>query len=114
MKRWMISLLVTMQCVGAAELAGRWRADSTFPRGTKVVEYFDLLVEGAKVAGTFTDGFGGKHEIRDGKVQGDAIWFWMIWEKNDKCQVSGAMKQGNLELKMVTPGATRAVTARRE
>jgi len=104
-----------MGTAGAAGLSGRWRADSTFPRGGRVTEYLELQVKGSALQGSFTDGFGGHHAIEDGKVNGVTLSFSMHWDQKGRCNVTGvATSDGGIELKLVTPAATRVVLAKRE
>jgi hypothetical protein len=110
----LIALLVISSAGLAADVSGKWRADSTFPRGMKVTEYLELKLEGARVSGIFVDAFGGRKEIKDGKLAGDRVSFWIDWDKTGKCEAEGVLRAGALELVLVTKSSRRAITARKE
>jgi hypothetical protein len=110
----MLALLWLGAAALAADIDGKWRADSTFPRGMKVTEYLELKLEQGRLAGRFTDGFGGTREIKDAKLAGNRITFWMDWDDTGKCQAEGTLRENVLELVLVTKNARRSLTARRQ
>lgn len=112
MRSTILCLLLLVRCAFAADLSGKWRVDSKFPRGDAITEYLDLQSTDTVLSGLFTDAFGGGHEIHDGKVNGDNISFWIPWEE-EQCKVTGVLRQGILELKLVTSKATRTAQGKR-
>jgi hypothetical protein len=112
MRSRIFSLVLLAYSALAADVNGKWRADSTLPRGDKVNEFLDITASGSQLRGTFTDTFGGKHELRDGKLDGERISFWLPWGK-EKCVATGVARDGLLQLELVTPESTRNITARR-
>jgi hypothetical protein len=61
----------------AADVAGTWKGSFDF-NGTAVALTFNLKTDGAGVSGT-VDGLPTEaSEIKEGKVDGDAITFWLM------------------------------------
>ncbi len=60
----------------AADISGKWTGTAEGPQGT-LQRTFTFHQEGSKLTGETTSEFTGKSEIQDGKVEGDAISFFI-------------------------------------
>ncbi|HWB83898.1 MAG TPA: hypothetical protein VG675_07140 [Bryobacteraceae bacterium] len=84
MKRIIISLgLLTLLCaiLPAADLSGKWKGQ--FDGGGNARELtFDLTANGNAVSGTVSGLTDKSLEIKDGKLDGDTVTFWVMSEYN--------------------------------
>lgn len=80
-----ILALVALVCLSVAALAadvtGKWAAETTGPQGNAQKIMMDLKQDGSKVTGTVS-GRGGDNPISDGKVDGDTVTFVQKMERN--------------------------------
>src|SRR5438477_10685534 len=73
----LIGLAAAMGILPAADVTGRWKGQ--MQTGNRELT-FDLKADGAKLTGTITGLIEKPVEIKDGKVQGDALEFWVMSE----------------------------------
>ncbi len=69
--------------VFAADVTGKWTAESQGPRGP-MTQTFDFKADGSKLTGTMTGGRGGPIEISDGKIDGDKVMFKVTRTMQDR------------------------------
>jgi hypothetical protein len=89
------SLLLLAGLLAAADLTGSWKGQFDF-NGTPVPQTLDLKADGEALTGSVTGLPAGVAQIKEGKIQGGAVTFWLItqYQGNDvklvyKGQVSG-------------------------
>jgi len=93
--RLVASLALLAGLLGAADLTGSWKGQFDF-NGTPVPLTFDLKANGEALTGSITGLPAGVSEIKEGKIQGSGVSFWIMtqYQGNDikvvyKGQVSG-------------------------
>ena len=70
-------LLIAFTLLSAADITGKWKG--AMQTGNRELT-FDLKADGAKLTGTITGLIDKPVEIKDGKVQGDTVEFWVMSE----------------------------------
>ena len=60
----------------AADISGTWKGTAEGPNGS-IERTFTFKVDGTKLTGETTSEFLGKSEIKEGKIEGDAISFYI-------------------------------------
>jgi hypothetical protein len=70
----------------AADATGKWVGELSGPNGNAMALAVTLKQDGTKITGT-SEGPGGAIEIKDGKIEGDKITFYITFEGG-----GGAMK----------------------
>ena len=83
----------------AADISGKWKADYTSPDGTARTSNFDFKVDGDKLTGKISS-TRGEAEIKDGKIKGDDVTFYVIRNFNGddvKISYSGKVSGGNIQ-----------------
>jgi hypothetical protein len=91
-----VSLLLAATMLAAADISGKWKGQ--FQGGDSTRELaFDFKVQGENLTGTVTGLRDKALEIKDGKIQGDSVTFWVMseWQGEPvklvfKGQVSGS------------------------
>jgi opacity protein-like surface antigen len=75
-------ILLLAALAAAADISGKWRGQFTAPDGNHDLT-FDFKVKGSTLTGTVTDVAGGQPaEIQEGKVDGDKVGFFMLYDYN--------------------------------
>lgn len=98
------ALLCFTLVAAAADVTGKWTAESPGRNGTPSVTTFEFKAAGAKLEGTVTTNRGGTPTttpIADGKVDGDTITFsqTMTMQGNEmKMTYTGKVKADTIEL----------------
>jgi hypothetical protein len=77
MKRATFLLIALAGLLTAADVTGKWKGQ--MQTGNRELT-FDLKADGAKLTGTVSGLIEKPVEIKDGKVQGDNIEFWVMSE----------------------------------
>jgi alpha-galactosidase len=78
MIRWIVlSFLLTSSFVQAADLTGKWVAETTTPNGDKRTMTFFFKPDGAKLTGAMTTQWGDE-PFQDGAINGDTFSFVMV------------------------------------
>ena len=72
-----LSLALLAGALTAADVNGKWKGP--MQQGDRELT-FDLKTDGDKLTGTVSGLIEKALEIKDGKVQGDTIWFWVMSE----------------------------------
>jgi hypothetical protein len=67
----------------AADVTGKWTATQETPRGEMKVN-FNFKADGDKLTGTIGNDMMGETEIKDGKINGDAIEFKQTIKRGDR------------------------------
>jgi hypothetical protein len=103
--------------VFAADVAGKWKAESKRPDGEVMTSTYDFKVEGETLTGTMS-GRMGDRPISDGKVKGDEISFIMKFERDGqefKMIYKGKVEGDDLKLNMSSANGefTRDIVAKR-
>ncbi len=99
----------------AADVNGKWVAETTTQNGDKRTQTFDLKADGSKLTGTITSQMG-EQKISDGKVDGDNVSFSVTMERNGNTMTmnyTGKVVGDELKLKRETPRGTQEITAKR-
>jgi|KBSSwiStaDraftv2_1062776.scaffolds.fasta_scaffold498177_2 hypothetical protein len=73
----LIALALLAATLPAADVTGKWKG--AMQTGGRELT-FDLKADGAKLTGTVTGLIDKPVEIKDGKIQGDAVEFWVMSE----------------------------------
>lgn len=93
--KWMVLFPVIAAVLApvavAADVSGKWVAETKSPDGQVRTSTFDFKVDGDKLTGTVT-GSRGSSEISEGKINGDEISFVVVrkfQEREFKMQYKG-------------------------
>src|SRR5205823_7855976 len=70
-------LLIAFTLLSAADVTGKWKG--AMQTGNRELT-FDLKADGAKLTGTVSGLIEKPVEIKDGKIQGDSVEFWVTSE----------------------------------
>ena len=73
----MLSMALLMSALTAADVNGKWKG--TMEQGGRELT-FDLKADGEKLSGTVSGLIEKALEIKDGKVEGDTVSFWVMSE----------------------------------
>ncbi len=98
----------------AADVSGKWTAETKTQNGDTRKQTFDLKQDGSKLMGTVS-AQNGETPISEGKVDGDNVSFVVKMERNGnemKMNYTGKMVGDELQLKVETPRGTREITAK--
>lgn len=110
MKRTLVSLSILLLLAAAsfaADATGKWKGSFEVPGGPVLSLTFDLKVADGALTGTVI-GLPPKEagiEIKDGKVQGDSISFWLMTEYQGnpvKLVYTGKVEEGQIKFVMGT------------
>ncbi len=77
-RTWIVAslLLLAAGLLSAADVTGTWKGSFDY-NGTAVPLTFDMKADGAALTGTVSGLPTPKVDIKDGKVDGDALSFWV-------------------------------------
>jgi len=101
-----LALSLAIGTAFAADLTGKWTATMTTPDGNTIPINYTLKQEGTKLTGT-SEGPGGAIEIKDGKVEGDKVSFYITFEGGNgamKISHSGTINGDEITLKFSMEG----------
>jgi hypothetical protein len=110
----LLCLCVTFQLF-AADVAGKWTAETKGRDGNVRTMTYDFKVDGENLTGTVSSPMG-ERAISEGKVKGDEISFIIAVERNGetmKMPYTGKIVGEELKLSMNTPNGSREVVAKR-
>lgn len=99
----------------AADVDGKWQAETPGRGGQTMVQTFTLKADGDKLTGTVSNPMG-ETEISDGKVNGDEISFAVVrrmGEREMKMNYTGKVSGDEIKFKVETPRGAREFTAKR-
>ncbi len=74
------ALLLLTAAAFAADATGKWKGSFEGPGGNMMTLTFDLKATNAAVTGTVSGMLDHPIEIKDGKVEGEKISFWLMSE----------------------------------
>jgi hypothetical protein len=101
-----ISILFLLAAAAfAADATGKWKGTFEVPNGPVLNLVFDLKAADAALTGTITGLLDHALEIKDGKVQGDSVSFWITseYEGNPiKLMYTGKVTDGQIQFTMGT------------
>jgi hypothetical protein len=110
-----LALLLSASPVWAADVSGKWIASAG---GTDLT--LELKVDGSSVTGTLNNPQAGPTEIKDGKLEGDAISFYVIRTINSaetkvnwKGTVAGEEIKFNRQVEGAAGGPATEIVAKR-
>jgi hypothetical protein len=96
----LLSLMVlTGWLASAADIDGKWTAETQRQDGSAATETLVLKVNGNKLTGT-SQRFGGAAEISDGVIKGNDVSFQVLRANGAKQQYKGSLSGGVLKLTM--------------
>ncbi len=99
----------------AADITGKWTAETKGRDGETRTQTFDLKQDGEKLTGTVSSPMG-ESQISDGKVDGDTVSFVVKMERNGnemKMPYTGKVSGNEIQFKVESPRGTREMTARK-
>jgi len=111
----MVAAAMLAQSVFAADVTGKWVAETEGRNGEKRTMTFDLKSDGSKLTGKVSSRMG-EREITEGKVSGDDVSFVVVYDANGetrKVPYTGKLSGNELKLKMGSGERSREVTAKR-
>ncbi|MDQ1469184.1 MAG: hypothetical protein QOJ99_664 [Bryobacterales bacterium] len=114
-----MALLCFTLVAAAADVTGKWTAESPGRNGTPQVTTFEFKPEGAKLEGSVTSTRGGNPmttPITDGKVDGDTISFsqTLTMQGNEvKLTYTGKVKGDTIELTREGGRGPQTMTAKK-
>jgi hypothetical protein len=76
-----IVALIATAALGA-DISGTWKGSADTPNGP-IERTFVFKTDGSKLTGETTSQMMGKSEIKDGKVEGDSVTFWITIKFQD-------------------------------
>jgi len=102
-------LLLSLLAVSAlaADISGQWKAEFTLPDGSARQNTMNFKQDGDKLTGTVA-GQMGEAEIRDGKVSGDTVSFYVMRNFGDnemKLTYTGQVSGSEIKFKVSVEGA---------
>jgi hypothetical protein len=89
----------------AADATGKWKGSFEVPNGPVLNLTFDLKAADAALTGTVTGMLDHALEIKDGKVEGDSVSFWITSEYQGnpiKLMYTGKVGDGQIQFTMGT------------
>jgi hypothetical protein len=95
----------------AADVNGKWKAETKGPDGEARTSIFTFKVDGEKLTGTVGSARGDA-EISEGKVSGDEISFAVVRNMGGnemKIQYTGKVAGNEIQMKMTFPGGDRTM-----
>jgi len=99
----------------AADITGKWTAETKGRDGETRTQTFDLKQDGNTLTGTVSTQMG-ESKISDGKVDGDNISFVVKMERNGnemKMPYTGKISGNEIQFKVESPRGTREMTAKK-
>ena len=99
----------------AADITGKWTAETKGRDGETRTQTFDLKQDGSKLTGTVSSPMGDS-QISDGKVDGDNVSFVVKMERNGnemKMPYTGKVSGNEIQFKVESPRGTREMTAKK-
>ena len=99
----------------AADITGKWTAETKGRDGETVTQTFNLKQDGSTLTGTVSSPRG-ESQISDGKVDGDTISFVVKREMNGtemKMPYTGKVSGDEIQFKVESPRGTREMTAKK-
>ncbi len=99
----------------AADLTGKWTAETKGRDGETRTQTFNLKQDGSTLTGTVSSPMG-ESEISDGKVDGDKVSFVVKMERNGnemKMPYTGKVSGDEIQFKVESPRGTREMTAKK-
>ena len=102
MKRTTLLLVALAGLLYAADITGKWKG--AMQTGNRELT-FELKAEGSKVTGTVSGLIEKPVEIKDGRIQGDAVEFWVMSEYQGspvKLVYKGKVSAAQIEFNMGT------------
>lgn len=89
----------------AADVTGKWKGSFEVPNGPVLNLVFELKAADAALTGTVTGMLDHALEIKDGKVDGDSVSFWITSEYQGnpiKLMYTGKVGDGQIQFTMGT------------
>jgi hypothetical protein len=102
MKRFALLGLMVLTCcwlASAADIDGRWTAETQRPGGGEVKETLVLKANGNKLTGS-AQRFGAPVQISDGVINGNEVSFKLVRPNGATQQYKGSLSAGELKLSM--------------
>lgn len=96
----------------AADLTGKWTAETEGRDGQKRTMVFNLKSEGEKLTGTVSGMGGQENPIEEGKVTGDEVSF-SVTRGERKMEYKGKLVGDQLQLKSGQGDRVREITAKK-
>jgi len=99
----------------AADITGKWTAETKGRDGETRTQTFDLKQDGNTLTGTVSTQIG-ESKISDGKVDGDNISFVVKMERNGnemKMPYTGKISGNEIQFKVESPRGTREMTTKK-
>ncbi|MEO8129019.1 MAG: hypothetical protein ABJF23_18155 [Bryobacteraceae bacterium] len=99
----------------AADITGKWTAETKGRDGETRTQTFDLKQDGSTLSGTVSTPMG-ENKISDGKVDGDTVSFVVKMERNGnemKMPYTGKISGNEIQFKVESPRGTREMTAKK-
>ena len=99
----------------AADLTGKWTAETKGRDGETRTQTFNLKQDGSTLTGTVSSPMG-ESQVSDGKVDGDTISFVVKREMNGtemKMPYTGKVSGNEIQFKVESPRGTREMTAKK-
>ena len=99
----------------AADISGKWTAETKGRDGETRTQTFDLKQDGGKLTGTVSSPMGDS-QISDGKIDGDNVSFVVKMERNGnemKLPYTGKVSGNEIQFKVESPRGTREMTAKK-
>ena len=103
-----ISILFLLSAAAFAadvDVNGKWKATFEVPNGPVLNLTFDLKADDAALTGTISGMLDHALEIKDGKVKGDSVSFWITSEYQGnpiKLMYTGKVTDGQIQFTMGT------------
>jgi hypothetical protein len=101
MKRFALLVLIglTSWLASAADIDGKWTADTKRPDGTEVMEILILKANGAKLTGSVQRG-NSPIDISEGAIKGNDVSFKVLRANGVTQEYKGSLSGGSLKLTM--------------
>ena len=99
----------------AADLTGKWTAETKGRDGETRTQTFNLKQDGSTLTGSVSSPMG-ESQISDGKVDGDKVSFVVKMERNGnemKMPYTGKVSGNEIQFKVESPRGTREMTAKK-
>ena len=99
----------------AADISGKWTAETKGRDGETRTQTFDLKQDGGKLTGTVSSPMGDS-QISDGKVDGDNVSFVVKVDRNGTemtLPYTGKVSGNEIQFKVESPRGTREMTAKK-
>ncbi len=111
-KLFSLAALLCALCLtlSAADVTGKWKAEFQTPDGSTRTTTFTFKVDGAKLTGVAASSRGDA-EIKDGRVNGDEISFYVVRKFGDnemKLNYAGKVSGSEIKFKLSMEGADQS------